>query len=65
MAEYYGESYFAGRENREPGVSGYGTYRRSSSNADVAAYLLWRFLPFSKSLDVGCAKGFVVEALRE
>lgn len=46
-------------------MSGYGTDRRSSSNADVAAYLLWCFLPFRQSLDVGCAKGFLVEALRE
>jgi SAM-dependent methyltransferase len=35
------------------------------SNADVAAYLVWRFLPGTQTLDVGCAFGFVVEALRE
>jgi SAM-dependent methyltransferase len=35
------------------------------SNADVAAYLVWRFLPGNHTLDAGCAFGFVVEALRE
>ncbi|MCU1345792.1 MAG: Methyltransferase type 12 [Acidimicrobiia bacterium] len=60
---FYGSSYFEGRSNRKPGSSGYAGYTRDSSNANVAAYLLWRFLPFTSSLDVGCAKGFLVEAL--
>ncbi|MGE0879775.1 MAG: class I SAM-dependent methyltransferase [Acidimicrobiia bacterium] len=47
------------------GLSGYATYGRDTSNADIAAYLLWRFFPVDRSLDVGCALGFVVEALRE
>ncbi len=38
---------------------------RDTSNADVAAYLLWRFFPPGRVLDAGCAQGFVVEALRE
>ncbi len=63
----YGGSYFG--DDRDPndrmGLSGYERYDRLSSNADVAAYLLWRFLPITRSLDVGCAMGFVVEALRE
>jgi SAM-dependent methyltransferase len=46
-------------------VSGYERYTRASSNADVAAYLLWRFAPAADVLDVGCAQGYVVEALRE
>jgi len=45
--------------------SGYERYDRRTSNADVAAYLLWRYLPATTVLDVGCATGFVVEALRE
>jgi SAM-dependent methyltransferase len=65
MQALYGAEYFAGAEQRQDGVSGYGNYTRATSNADVAAYLLWRFLPFTESLDVGCAKGFVVEALVE
>lgn len=61
-ATYYGR----GRdpESRE-GLSGYERYTRDTSNADVAAYLLWRFFPPGRVLDAGCARGFVVEALRE
>jgi len=46
-------------------LSGYERYDRGTSNADVAAYLLWRYVPALTALDVGCATGFVVEALRE
>lgn len=63
----YGASYYG--RGRDPqtrgGVSGYERYTRASSNADVAAYLLWRSFPARRALDVGCARGFVVEALRE
>ena len=61
-SSYYGR----GRdpESRE-GLSGYERYTRETSNADVAAYLLWRFFPPGRVLDAGCAQGFVVEALRE
>lgn len=61
----YDASYFDGDGKQTPGGSGYGDYNRRTSHADIAAYLLWRFLPFDRSLDVGCAKGFVVEALCE
>jgi SAM-dependent methyltransferase len=63
----YGASYYGrGRDPRSRGGGwGYGRYTRASSNADVAAYLLWRFLPSERVLDVGCAHGFLVEALRE
>jgi SAM-dependent methyltransferase len=67
--DYYGPSYYG--EGRDPsgdraGCSGYATYDRVSSNADVAAYVMWRnFAGASRVLDVGCATGFVVEALRE
>ena len=63
----YGGSYFG--EGRDPGdrafLSGYERYDRNTSNANVAAYLAWRTFPASSALDVGCATGFVVEALRE
>ena len=63
----YGPSYYG--RGRDPasrnGISGYERYTRATSNADVAAYLLWRFFPPGRVLDAGCAHGFVVEALRE
>ena len=63
----YDGGYFG--EGRNPcdrmGLSGYERYDRYMSNADVAAYLVWRFLPGNHTLDCGCAFGFVVEALRE
>jgi SAM-dependent methyltransferase len=63
----YDGGYFG--EGRNPcdrmGLSGYERYDRHMSNADVAAYLVWRFLPGNHTLDAGCAFGFVVEALRE
>jgi SAM-dependent methyltransferase len=61
-AEYFGEG-------RNPfdrmGLSGYERYSRQSSNADIAAYVVWRFFDVHRTLDIGCATGFVVEALRE
>jgi SAM-dependent methyltransferase len=67
-ASAYGASYFG--VGRDPsgdrgGRSGYASYDRVSSNADIAAYLLWRNFRAQRTLDVGCATGFVVEALRE
>jgi SAM-dependent methyltransferase len=63
----YGGSYFG--EGRDPNdrayLSGYARYDRDTSNANAAAYLVWRWFPARTSLDVGCATGFVVEALRE
>jgi SAM-dependent methyltransferase len=63
----YGAAYYGlGRDPASRGgLSGYEHYTRSSSNADVAAYLIWRCLPAARVLDVGCAQGFVVEALRD
>jgi SAM-dependent methyltransferase len=43
----------------------YPEYNRWSSRANVAAYLLWKHLGPGSVLDVGCAMGFTVEALRE
>jgi SAM-dependent methyltransferase len=65
--DVYGASYFG--SGRDPldrmGLSGYERYDRDSSNANVAAYLVWRWFEVTRTLDVGCATGFVVEALRE
>jgi SAM-dependent methyltransferase len=67
--DYYGPSYYG--EGRDPsgdraGRSGYAVYDRVSSNADVAGYVMWRnFSGATRTLDVGSATGFVVEALRE
>jgi len=40
-------------------------YTRTATHADEGAYLVWRFLPVQRTLDVGCAFGFFVEAQRE
>ena len=65
--DVYGGAYFG--LGRDPTTrewrSGYERYDRQTSNADVAAYVLWRYVPATTALDVGCATGFVVEALRE
>ncbi|MGQ0521879.1 MAG: class I SAM-dependent methyltransferase [Actinomycetota bacterium] len=65
--DVYGASYFG--SGRDPldrmGLSGYERYDRDTSNANVAAYLVWRWFDVRRTLDVGCATGFVVEALRE
>src|SRR5438067_3110560 len=65
--DVYDASYFgAGRDPLDRmGLSGYERYDRDTSNADVAAYLVWRAFAVRRTLDVGCATGFVVEALRE
>ena len=63
----YGASYFG--EGRDPSdrayLSGYERYDRQTSNANAAAYMVWQAFPAATALDVGCATGFVVEALRE
>ena len=40
-------------------------YTRTATHADEGAYLVWRFLPVRRTLDIGCAFGFFVEAERE
>jgi len=65
--DVYGAQYYG--SGRDPfdrmGLSGYERYDRDTSNANVAAYLVWRWFDVGLTLDVGCATGFVVEALRE
>src|SRR5665213_1646289 len=65
--DVYSGAYFG--EGRNPAdrayLSGYERYDRETSNANVAAYLAWVTFPAATSLDIGCATGFVVEALRE
>ncbi|MEO6121648.1 MAG: class I SAM-dependent methyltransferase [Acidimicrobiales bacterium] len=65
--DVYGAHYFgAGRNPLDRmGLSGYERYDRDTSNANVAAYLVWRWFDPRRTLDVGCAFGFVVEALRD
>jgi len=66
--DLYGGRYFGlGRDpsGDRQGQSGYATYDRVSSNADIAAYLLWRNFRVHRTLDVGCARGYLVEALRD
>jgi len=47
------------------GLSGYERYDRDTSNANAIALPIWHYFDVKKSLDVGCATGFVVEALGE
>jgi SAM-dependent methyltransferase len=64
----YGGSYFGeGRDasGDRAGLSGYARYDRIASNADIAGWLLWRNFRVGRSLDVGCATGYLVEVLRE
>jgi SAM-dependent methyltransferase len=58
----YGASYYGGGG---AGRSGYERYDRRASNADHAADLIARHFPVKRTLDVGCALGFLVEVLRE
>jgi SAM-dependent methyltransferase len=64
---YDGAYFGAGRDpsGDRHGHSGYARYDRVASNADIAAFLLWRHFRVQRVLDVGCATGFLVEALRE
>ncbi|MGO9342122.1 MAG: class I SAM-dependent methyltransferase [Acidimicrobiales bacterium] len=67
-SRYVGHYFGDGRDpsGDRHGSSGYATYDRVSSNADVSGYVLWRtFGGARKFLDIGCASGFVVEVLRE
>lgn len=67
-SDLYAEAYFGvGRDpsGDRAGRSGYARYDRIASNADIAAYLLWRNFRTRRALDVGCATGYLVEALVE
>jgi SAM-dependent methyltransferase len=63
----YGASYYGARRNpsSREGASGYERYDRASSHSNEAAFLLWSHFEARRTLDVGCAFGFTVEALRE
>jgi len=64
--ELYTEGYY-GESAGAPVALDIGTaeYTRTATHADEGAYLVWRFLPVRRTLDVGCAFGFFVEAERE
>ena len=64
----YGRAYFDNSVRPEPGsalLSGYDTYTLEASHARFAAYLAWRFFAPVRTLDVGCALGYVVAVERE
>lgn len=63
--DLYEDTYYGPVQGDGPIRIGTDTYTRRTTHADVAAYLIWRFLPARRSLDVGCAFGFLVEAQRE
>jgi 2-polyprenyl-3-methyl-5-hydroxy-6-metoxy-1,4-benzoquinol methylase len=62
----YDRGYYDGAsQGREGGVhSGYDDYTLESSHAPFAAYLAWRWFAPGRSLDVGCAVGYVVAVER-
>lgn len=62
-ASYFGEGRDAGGDRA--GLSGYARYDRIASNADIGGWLLWRNFRVARTLDVGCATGYLVEVLRE
>jgi hypothetical protein len=64
--DLYTEGYYG--EAAAPAAAldiGTAEYTRTATHADEGAYLVWRFLPVQRTLDVGCAFGFFVEAERE
>jgi SAM-dependent methyltransferase len=64
--DFYGRGYFVGEKHSARGkTSGYADYARENSHADVLAQLLVDGVPGARMLDVGCARGFLVEALLE
>jgi SAM-dependent methyltransferase len=68
VPDAYGGAYFGeGRDaaGDRQGRSGYARYDRIASNADIAGWLLWRNFRVARTLDVGCATGYLVEVLRE
>lgn len=61
--ELYDSTYYG---TADPGVEvGTFEYTRAKTHADEGAYIVWRWFPVTRTLDVGCAFGFFVEAERE
>src|SRR3954466_16309521 len=60
----YGGAYFGAAIDPfdRMGLSGYERYDRDTSNANVAAYLVWRFFGPHRVLDVRCSTGSVIKA---
>lgn len=64
--DFYGQRYFVGAKTTQAGkTSGYENYARHNSHADVLADLIAEGVPGQQTLDIGCARGFLVEALLE
>lgn len=62
----YGGTYFDPKEMTDAGKSsGYADYRRETSNLDAAAYLIFKHLRPDWVLDVGAARGFLMEGLSD
>lgn len=63
--DLYEHEYYGGVAHQPADMIGTDRYTRDATHADEGAYLVWRWLPATRVLDVGCAFGFHVEALRE
>jgi hypothetical protein len=66
--DVYSEGYYGEAGGGGSGAAldiGTAEYTRTATHADEGAYLVWRFLPVQRTLDIGCAFGFFVEAERE
>lgn len=62
----YDDSYYRSvPDAARDGRSGYADYRRETSNADALAVAVTTWLDVDRSLDVGCAAGFFVAAMRD
>lgn len=66
-SDLYGAGYFEPKpsEVADRKASGYANYRRDTSNLDVAAYIVFKHLRPRRVLDVGSARGFLLEALTD
>ncbi|MGH2706004.1 MAG: class I SAM-dependent methyltransferase [Actinomycetota bacterium] len=51
--------------DRGKSVSGYAEYRRETSNLNVAAYIVYKHLRPARVVDIGAARGYLLEALSE
>jgi len=66
-SDLYGAGYF---DPKAPAIadqkaSGYADYRRETSNLDVAAYVVFKHLRPQRVLDIGSARGFLLEAFAD
>ncbi len=62
-AQFYGREYYDG-EKEQGAKSGYAGYSASDPAIAAAVNIVTRYFAPSRVLDLGCAKGFLVDALR-